>query len=271
MTEPTSPAPAASIRIFFWSGRVLVLGPIADLEIHAHHAVQAAVSPVGPFEIVIEDETVRTRAVLIEADRPHRLDSLGRDVAVFLIEPESVDAGRLRRGCLSTCGHHVVGPATADPVAEMVAILNRSDVGCGEASRCFERMLELWGGGPEPPPARDERIDDAVALIRALPEKKISLGELASHVHLSESRFIHLFTEQVGIPPRRYLLWARLMDALEASFRGDTLTGAAHNAGFADSAHLSRTFRRMFGRAPSFLSAAAKDSQFVQAFLCMGR
>ena len=35
--------------------------------------------------------------------------------------------------------------------------------------------------------------------------------------------------------------------------RGSSLTEAAHEAGFADSAHLSRTFRATFGIAPSFL------------------
>ena len=35
--------------------------------------------------------------------------------------------------------------------------------------------------------------------------------------------------------------------------RGASLTEAAHLAGFADSAHLSRTFRAMFGVAPSLL------------------
>ena len=34
---------------------------------------------------------------------------------------------------------------------------------------------------------------------------------------------------------------------------GSPLTRAAHEAGFSDSAHLSRTFRRMFGVAPTAL------------------
>ena len=60
---------------------------------------------------------------------------------------------------------------------------------------------------------------------------------------------------------RRYLLWLRLQDAVRELAAGAPATDAAHAAGFADSAHLSRTFRRMFGITPSDLAR----SQFVQA------
>jgi len=263
--EPSGPQ--GLIRIFFWRGRVLYLGPVNDNELHEHHAVQAAVSPGSPLDVTIGEETVRTRAMLIDADQPHQLDSLGQTAAVFLIEPESRDADRLRRGHLQSCGHRVIDHDLADSVVEALSPLNSEDTGCAEASRCFDRMLATWGA-EEAPPVRDERIDTALVFIQELPQKKISLAELASQVFLSEGRFIHLFTEQVGIPPRRYLLWARLMDAVALAVRGSDLTTAAHCVGFADAAHLSRTFKRMFGQAPSFLTAGAKNSRFVQAFLC---
>ena len=50
--------------------------------------------------------------------------------------------------------------------------------------------------------------------------------------------------------------------------RGANLTEAAHLAGFADSAHLSRTFRAMFGVAPSLLF---KPSQAGITFCETGR
>jgi AraC family transcriptional regulator len=76
---------------------------------------------------------------------------------------------------------------------------------------------------------------------------------LADEVALSPSRLGTLFRRDTGIPVRRYQLWLRLIDAIEAHSDGTTLTEAAHYAGFSDSAHLSRTFRRMFGMPPSKL------------------
>ncbi len=69
----------------------------------------------------------------------------------------------------------------------------------------------------------------------------------------------------MGIPIRRYVLWERLLLAIQQLTGGVTLTEAAHWAGFSDSAHFSRTFTRMFGLSPSLLT---KNSQFVQAQVC---
>lgn len=254
-------------RLFLWPGRVLYLGPVRDGGMHAHHAVQATLSFRGRVEVTTGSDTMRTEAILINSDRDHRLNTLGRTAAVFLIEPESNDAARLRQGSLKDGGWHLPDRASAGPVFEALNRLGRSGE-CVDAAVCFDRLIETWGGGSGPLPPRDERIDQVLAFIQALPRKKVGLSELAKQVYLSESRFIHLFTEQVGIPPRRYLLWARLMDAVRAAVRSENLTSAAYAAGFADSAHLSRTFKRMFGEAPSFLVSGTKNSQFVQASVC---
>lgn len=55
------------------------------------------------------------------------------------------------------------------------------------------------------------------------------------------------------MPMRTYVLWRRLLHVWSLLMRGETLTSAAHAAGFADSAHLSRTARAMFGLPPSVL------------------
>jgi AraC-like DNA-binding protein len=65
------------------------------------------------------------------------------------------------------------------------------------------------------------------------------------------SRLQHLFRDQVGVPIRRYLLWPRYLTALSLLADGASVTRAAHAAGFADSAHLTRTAVRMNGFTPT--------------------
>jgi AraC-like DNA-binding protein len=77
-----------------------------------------------------------------------------------------------------------------------------------------------------------------------------SLARLAQVAGLSPSRFMHIFTESLGIPLRPYLLWLRVQRAAGALAAGQTVTEAAHVAGFADASHLTRTCRRMFGATP---------------------
>ena len=58
---------------------------------------------------------------------------------------------------------------------------------------------------------------------------------------------MHLFRDVFVFPLRRYLLWHRLLFALLSVTQGENFTFAAHETGFTDSAHLSRTFNHMFG------------------------
>ena len=113
---------------------------------------------------------------------------------------------------------------------------------------------------------KDSRIEEAMSLMRRLPDRKAHIRVIADEIGLSQSRLIHLFKDQVGIPFRRYLLWLRLVEAIVLVLDGVSLTTAAHTAGFADSAHLSRTFKRMFGVTPSYI---LKNSQFIQVISCL--
>ncbi len=97
----------------------------------------------------------------------------------------------------------------------------------------------------------DARVAHGLRALQHRPD--LTPTALAAEVALSPSRLRHLFLEQVGVPMQRYRWWVRLRHVVAALQQRSSLTEAAHAAGFADSAHLSRTFRRMFGFAPSRL------------------
>ncbi|MBI3767161.1 MAG: helix-turn-helix transcriptional regulator [Deltaproteobacteria bacterium] len=112
-----------------------------------------------------------------------------------------------------------------------------------------------------PRPPIDQRVARVLEIQASAPGRRVSLATAAAAVSLSPSRLAHLFTPAVGIPPRRYLLWLRLREALREMAHGVTVTQAAHAAGFADAPHFDRTFRQMLGFTPS---AALRLSRFVQ-------
>jgi AraC-like DNA-binding protein len=80
-----------------------------------------------------------------------------------------------------------------------------------------------------------------------------SLEALAAVAGLSPGRLMHVFTESVGIPLRPYLGWLRFQRAAAAIASGVSLSQAAAIAGFVDAAHMTRSFRAMFGTTPSSL------------------
>ena len=124
------------------------------------------------------------------------------------------------------------------------------------ASRFFDTAIE--GAVQQLPQgmSADRRIERVLRMLEMDPA--LPLKELAASVGLSYCRMSHLFTERVGLPLRSYLLWQKVDRAarllLAASDR-DRIGDVALQAGFTDHAHLSRSFRSVFGFPPSRLVA----------------
>lgn len=107
--------------------------------------------------------------------------------------------------------------------------------------------------------AVDARVERVVEMIQSTASENVSLEELAGAVHVSSQRLIQLFKQQTGIPIRRYRLWHRMFRTAGYIAQGFSMTDAAMNAGFSDSAHFAHTFRSMFGTTPSNIFVNRKD------------
>jgi AraC-like DNA-binding protein len=127
-----------------------------------------------------------------------------------------------------------------------------------------QRLAETWRGFV---PGRDDlreamgdaltapqrRVDARVLrALAAIETRDLSVADAALSVRLSDSRLTHLMSETLGAPPRTWRTWFRLRRALhETLFGTANLTAAAHSAGFADSAHLTRTCKQLTGVRPA--------------------
>ena len=110
-------------------------------------------------------------------------------------------------------------------------------------------LREALGDALAPPPRRvDGRLLRALA---AIDTEGLSVAEASARAGLSESRMTHLTTETLGAPPRVWRAWFKLQRAVrEVALGAANLTEAAHHAGFADSAHLTRTSKLLLGVRP---------------------
>lgn len=98
---------------------------------------------------------------------------------------------------------------------------------------------------------RDTRIDTLLPLLDS--SSPVELASLAKRLHLSKDRLSHLFSAEIGMPLRSYILWRRYRRAMLALQSGEKISTIAHQVGFYDHAQMSRTFLTLFGYAPSTL------------------
>jgi len=215
-----------------------------DAGLHAHHAIQVTIALSGELILASESREFAGRCVAVAADARHRIEARG--VMGFLfVEPESPLGRTLSARLFADAPLAVIDDAAfldaAAPLAGAFDGPSRNDLlGIGEAA--IARLVPLPDATTPDP--RVERIIDYAS---AHPDKPLAETAAAAGVHLSPSRLRHLFVEQTGLAFKTYLLWRRLVRALDAYSQGRSLTEAAHGAGFADSAHFSRAFKRTFG------------------------
>jgi len=223
----------------------LFAGRAGHNQAHAHHAVQIVLSESAQALWVTEADWQPCHGAILAPDVPHRLAESAAPVTLLYLEPDSPQGRQAMQGLVS--GWRVLDAETS---ARALAAARRAG-----AEQVASAVLQQLCPETE---AHEERERDAVieALIAALPQPlpaRISVAALAARAGLSASRLQHRFRSHTGMALRPYLRWRRLLTAMAAVSQGKQLTDSAFEAGFADAAHFSRTFRRHFGISPRVL------------------
>lgn len=104
-------------------------------------------------------------------------------------------------------------------------------------------MTDVW----------QERIDSIVDAVRNDLREAHSLTELASHANSSKHHFHRRFLAVTGETPLQFVRRSRLERAayLMMASPDRTLTDIGHEVGFSETSAFSRSFRQMYGIAPS--------------------
>jgi AraC family transcriptional regulator len=256
MSEPVS-----SAQYFPWDGGAIFVGTAGVLPAHAHQAIQICFLFEGRIRLRPSDEDswLDYDLGIVPSQHAHAMDgSRTHYGATLFVEPETPEGRALAERYL-TNGIANVGRTPVDSIVRDLrnAVLERRGrVAIVTLARRLVQQLTEHSG---PSVTSDERIMRAVKYVNDHLAAPLTLKQVAAVAHLSPSRFRHLFAEQTGMGLRQYILWRRFVSVWEHRMNGASLSAAAHTAGFADSAHLARTSRRMIGIPPSLLDISLEE------------
>jgi AraC-like DNA-binding protein len=222
---------------------------------HAHYAVQIAFGsePSVRARTSERDNWAEYPGLIVPSRQPHAFDgSRVKYWVVMFVEPETIEGRALAR-LHQDAGIVGIPEETLAKVVPGLISAWREQRSAGAVVEAAKRVIHAITGDVEPSVVSDERILRAIAYINSHLGAPLTLEEVAAEACLSPSRFRHLFVEETGTALRPYILWRRFLKVWELLMDGESLSAAAHAAGFADAAHLTRTSRRMFGFPPSLL------------------
>ena len=233
--------------IYLWLYQSLLLFRSVQAHMHQHYPIEIYIGLEGDFQMDFGSGWGTYRSVIIETDQLHRFDGSSGWCALLMIDPITKMGDNFRKMILQGNRYAALDPRPLEPFMNVLRGYRTGALPCGEVELVFNEMLRAVSQDTETPEPMNPRMIEILKILRGLPEKKITAANLAEITHLSESRLAHVFKNGTGMPVRRFLLWLRLIDAVKLIINGMPYSDAAHEAGFADHAHLTRTYKKMFG------------------------
>lgn len=253
-------------RLYLWERRTLYLGPLhspAKLSLAAARLLIGLQGDIR-FRHRSQQQDSTSRSLLLPVGWQGTIDSGRLGVADCHLDVTGLDHAVLRQ-----LASRQEQAAYCDLSNEHLLINAFDTVNHGQARpEVLYQQLDAWLNPPELVARAafrcDPRILATLQRIKTSTQENLSVDSLAQQVGLSTSRLVTLFKEQIGIPIRRYRLWYRLFLSTQRIACGNSVTSAALEAGFADAAHFTRTYRAILGIQPS---ALVRPSAGLQVFV----
>ncbi len=236
------------------------LGLFDHNQLHRHYSIQLSLPLKSLLEINTEHETYQSQdeGIIVPSNIKHSLVCQEAHL-LFLINP------------ISQIGHYFQLQAQQtiylfnDPIVSKIRVLANQLLNHTIAENQFVQHIETCFNDfrcscEEENHLNDDRMIKAINYIVSESPRIVPVQEMADYCFLSPSRFLHVFREKTGITYRRAQLWVKLTQSLP-TLGIKNITQTAHEYGFTDSAHYSKTFKENFGFSPRHI---LKVSQFIQ-------
>lgn len=229
---------------------------------HQHPMIQLIVGVKNPF--LWKDKQgnwVPKKALLVAPNHRHECNASDKSVLIIGIDPESKFGQSVHKRYLHEATI-IDFPFVNLEKIDLAEVINNciTDSHWKGLHQIIQELFE-YNLTIKLINRKDERIQKVLDFITQNIHTSITTQLLMQVSFLSESRLLHLFKQEMGLPIRNYILWLRLRLVFQELMKGHSLTKAAYASGFADQAHLTRTFVKAIGVTPSTL---VKNSKFIQ-------
>jgi AraC-like DNA-binding protein len=219
----------------------------------------STILPIGVSRLAAHPNVVT--AVLAGRAGPIAVEHAGVRVTgdVLLVRPDIVHSVWLGRGADVVYLNGLTFPFDA-PLAVVLkgrleALARRSINGDPCAPRELRERL-AFTTDPLPP-----KVAEIIRAMQVDPMRRVSQDELMRRLDMERTRALRCFKATTGLTFRRFKLWSGLQHAAMRMAERELVRTAAMDAGFADTAHLSRVFSSMFGLSPSVAIAGLDEGE----------
>jgi AraC-like DNA-binding protein len=147
-------------------------------------------------------------------------------------------------------------PVLFDGLTRLYAVLVDGDADTlrkqGAAITFFSDVQQKLNPAPAKPDrdASHRQLTRAAEFIAENCTQALKLEDVCNAADMSASHLIRAFKQHYGMTPHAYLINRRIQYSREQLRRGRLIADVALDAGFADQAHLQRTFKRLVAATP---------------------
>ncbi|KAH0445186.1 hypothetical protein KCU90_g559, partial [Aureobasidium melanogenum] len=145
-------------------------------------------------------------------------------------------------------------PALFDGLNRLYAILVEDDRELmrkeSAAVTFFSEVQQKLNPAPLPDDDASGQLAQAAEFIAENCTRALKLEDVCNAAGLSASHLIRAFKQRYGMTPHAYLINRRIQYSRAQLRRGYPIADVALDAGFADQAHLQRTFKRLVAATP---------------------
>jgi AraC family transcriptional regulator len=244
-------------NIYIWFDRCAFLGVASETRAHALHAIKIVVAVDERRQFRVRrpgsEQWNYYQAAVIPPDLLHEFDGMGNRIALFYVIAESAEGQRI----LEAYDRGEVCPIPLDAIESVLSHLRdalRDDrPTCDRAGELWDEMVGTLAPWISVSLDVEDHVQKALDYMWDLlkskfgPQHRVTIEKVAKVVHLSYSRFRHLFSEELEVTFTTYLLSLLFLAAMWRDPVANRVSDIAADVGFYDGPHLYRTFKELLG------------------------